>query len=135
MSPCVIKKDGRFFEAVGSPGGSTIITTVLQNFLNAALFDMDIQKATDAARFHHQWLPDQIDYEEGALSSSVLSQLESMGYKLNKRPRSASSTSSEDCPTAPSPATPTNAGPAKPPDIEASKPPCFQASAPPCFQA
>jgi gamma-glutamyltranspeptidase/glutathione hydrolase len=85
MTPTIIKRDGRFYATFGSPGGSTIITTVLQIYLNLTLFNMDIQHAIDAARFHHQWLPDQIDYEDGAFTAEALTALQGMGYTLNRK--------------------------------------------------
>src|SRR5207249_3765220 len=54
MVPTIVKRSGRFWATIGSPGGATIITTVLQVFLNLALFDMNIREAVDAGRFHHQ---------------------------------------------------------------------------------
>ncbi len=82
MTPTIIKKDGRFFATIGSPGGSTILTTVLQVFLNMALFDMNIREAMDAPRFHHQDFPDILDAESDAFSVQVSDQLAEMGYTL-----------------------------------------------------
>ena len=65
----------------GTPGGSTIITSVLQVFLNAAEYDMDLYDAVQAGRFHHQWLPDEIWYEKGKIDSLTLVDLNDMGYK------------------------------------------------------
>lgn len=84
MTPTIVEKDGRFFATIGSPGGSTIITTVLQVFLNLALFDMPLNEAVDSGRFHHQWLPDVVEYEPGAFSPEVLEVLKGMGYKLQE---------------------------------------------------
>jgi len=70
---------------MGSPGGPTIITTVLQIFLNVTLFDMNIREAIDAPRVHHQWLPDLIQHEESALLPEVLSGLKAKGYSLRQR--------------------------------------------------
>ena len=58
MTPTIIEKDRKLFLVLGSPGGSTIITSVFQTILNVILFNMDIQSAVNAPRFHHQWLPD-----------------------------------------------------------------------------
>ena len=63
IMPTIIEKDSKLFMLLGSPGGFTIITSVLQTILNVCEFDMSMQKAIDAARFHHQWLPDKILFE------------------------------------------------------------------------
>lgn len=83
MTPTIVLRDGAFFMTVGSPGGSTIITTVLQVFLNMAVHGMNIRDAIDAGRVHHQWLPDEISYERNFLAPDVLQALEAMGYKLS----------------------------------------------------
>ena len=67
---------------VGSPGGSIIITTVLQVILNCIDFDMNIREAIEAPRIHHQWLPDSLYYESGALTEDVKTELTQMGYNL-----------------------------------------------------
>jgi gamma-glutamyltranspeptidase / glutathione hydrolase len=85
MTPTIIEKDGKLFMVVGTPGGSTIITSVLQTILNVIDFKMDMQNAVAAKRFHHQWLPDQISYEEGAFSPELLRDLGKIGHKLSKR--------------------------------------------------
>jgi len=85
MTPTIVRRDGELFLAVGSPGGSTIITTVLQIFLNVALWEMDLDAAIDAGRFHHQWLPDRVYAEDGALADEVRQQLEAWGYELAER--------------------------------------------------
>ena len=64
MTPTIILKDGSPYLILGSPGGSTILTVVLQVILNCIDFKMDIQEAINQPRIHHQWLPDQIDFEE-----------------------------------------------------------------------
>ncbi len=69
MSPTIVTKDGKTFMVLGSPGGSRIITIVVQTLLNAIDHGMDIQMAVDAARVHHQWLPDEIAAEPFALSA------------------------------------------------------------------
>lgn len=81
MTPTIVEKDGKFWMSVGTPGGSTIITSVLQTILNVYEFDMDMQQAVDAPRFHHQWLPDQILFEPDSFSSKMLDSLEAKGYK------------------------------------------------------
>ena len=71
MTPTIVRRDGEFLLTVGSPGGSTIITTVLQIFLNVTLWGMDLGPAIDAGRFHHQWLPDRVFVEPDALTDEV----------------------------------------------------------------
>lgn len=85
MTPAIVEKHGKLFLVVGSPGGSTIPTTVFQVIVNVIDFGMDIQQAVDAGRFHHQWLPDWISYENGAIDSLTLSALTGMGYELKIR--------------------------------------------------
>ena len=63
MSPTIIAKDGKLFMVTGTPGGRTIINTVLMTILNVIDFGMNAQEAVDAGRIHHQWLPDRISYE------------------------------------------------------------------------
>jgi gamma-glutamyltranspeptidase/glutathione hydrolase len=85
MTPAIVEKHGKLFLVVGSPGGSTIPTTVFQVIVNVIDFGMDIQQAVDAGRFHHQWLPDWIIYENGAIDSLTLAALSGMGYELKIR--------------------------------------------------
>lgn len=86
MTPTIITKESKPVLILGSPGGSTIPTAVLQVFLNYIDFKMDIQEAVNAPRIHHQWLPDQIDYEEFGLTKDVIENLLNRGQKLgNKR--------------------------------------------------
>lgn len=85
MTPTIIEKQGKLYMVVGTPGGSTIITSVFQTILNVVDFKMNMQQAVEAPRFHHQWLPDQIDVEKGAISTSVREQLIQKGYILNPR--------------------------------------------------
>ncbi len=80
MTPTIILKDENPFMIVGSPGGSTISTIVLQVILNALDFKMDVQQAVDMPRIHHQWLPDRIDHERFALVLDVINALKKMGY-------------------------------------------------------
>ncbi|HEX8284598.1 MAG TPA: gamma-glutamyltransferase [Pyrinomonadaceae bacterium] len=88
MTPTfVLRKDGTLWFAVGSPGGPTIINTVLQVITNVVDFDMNIQQAVDAPRIHHQWLPDEIVYEPFGLSADTFRALESRGHRLAERPR------------------------------------------------
>lgn len=85
MTPSIILKDNKPFLILGTPGGSTIITTVLQNFLNVTLHDMTIKEAVDAPRFHSQWMPDLIEYEKNSLSKKIIKQLKEMGHSLDLR--------------------------------------------------
>ncbi|HEX8557715.1 MAG TPA: gamma-glutamyltransferase [Pyrinomonadaceae bacterium] len=88
MTPTlVLRKDGSLWFAVGSPGGPTIINTVLQVIVNVVDFDMNIQQAIDAPRIHHQWLPDEITYEPYGLSADTSRALEARGHRLAPRPR------------------------------------------------
>lgn len=82
MTPTIVEKDGALFMVVGSPGGSTIPTTVFQVLVDVIDYGMDIQDAVDAGRFHHQWLPDWINYESKAIDSLTAAQLTTMGHKL-----------------------------------------------------
>lgn len=85
MTPTIVLKNDKLFLVVGTPGGSTIITSVFQVFLNIAEFDMTAGEAVSAKRFHHQWLPDQIFIEENTFDSLKIRNLESMGHKLKTR--------------------------------------------------
>ncbi|MBX2926621.1 MAG: gamma-glutamyltransferase [Saprospiraceae bacterium] len=82
MTPTIVEKDGELFMVLGAPGGSTIITAVFQVLLNVVAFNLDLESAVNAGRFHHQWLPDHILVEEGALSPEVRKGLEDMGHSL-----------------------------------------------------
>ncbi len=84
MSPTIVLKDGKPFLATGSPGGSHIITTVLQVILNVIDHRMNIADATNAPRVHHQWLPDVLRIEEG-ISPDTQRLLEAMGHKVEVR--------------------------------------------------
>jgi len=83
MTPSIVAKDGKLVAVVGSPGGRTIINTVLQVVLNVIDFGMDIQEAVTASRVHHQWLPDRIRVEEGGASDFTVTQLEAMGHTVS----------------------------------------------------
>tara|TARA_Y100000994_G_C15701517_1_gene445268 strand:+ start:3798 stop:5441 length:1644 start_codon:yes stop_codon:yes gene_type:complete len=85
MTPTIIEKNNNLFLVLGSPGGSTIITSVFQTILNLILFDMDIQSAVDMPRFHHQWKPDNIYIEKELYSDSLLQILSNMGHKIITR--------------------------------------------------
>ena len=83
MTPTIIEKDGELYMSVGTPGGSTIITSVLQTILNVHEFGLTMQEAVDAPRFHNQWLPDEIRMEPNAFDPSLIKQLEAKGYSIN----------------------------------------------------
>lgn len=85
MTPTIVERDAKLWMVLGSPGGSTIITSVLQTILNVREFDMTMQQAVDAARFHHQWLPDDIMFEPGRFDRSSLDQLTSKGYMVTEQ--------------------------------------------------
>lgn len=82
MTPTIVEKDGKFLMAVGTPGGSTIITSVFQTIVNVVEHKMNMQQAVNALKFHHQWLPDRIIYERGAFTEKTLQTLLSKGYKM-----------------------------------------------------
>jgi gamma-glutamyltranspeptidase/glutathione hydrolase len=82
MTPTILARDGRLFMVTGTPGGRTIINTVLLTILNVVDFGMNAQDAVDAPRFHHQWLPDRILYERNGLSADTLALLSSRGHQL-----------------------------------------------------
>ena len=84
MSPTVIFKDGKPFMVVGTPGGTTIITSVLQSIINVIDYGMNAHDAVNEPKFHHQWLPDQVDVEK-AFPADVRKQLEDMGYCVIER--------------------------------------------------
>ena len=85
MTPTIVLKDGRLFMVTGSPGGSTIISTVLESILNTVDFGMNIQQAVDAPRVHHQWLPDNVSVEPGYLTPETKIALEAMGHTFKER--------------------------------------------------
>ncbi len=85
MTPTILEKNGDLFMVLGTPGGSTIITSVFQTILNAIEFDMGMQSAVNAKRFHHQWLPDEVVVEKGGMDSLVRTKLEKKGYKFRER--------------------------------------------------
>ena len=85
MTPTIVEKNGKLFMVVGTPGGSTIITSVLQTILNVYEFNMTMQQAVDAPRFHHQWLPDEITFEPNSFAKDVINQLKGKGYFINEK--------------------------------------------------
>lgn len=86
MTPTIIEKNGALFMVVGTPGGSTIITSVLQTVLNVTEFNMSMQEAVDAPRFHHQWLPDEVIFEPKSFSKEIIKNLQSKDYRINQKP-------------------------------------------------
>ena len=86
MTPSIILKNNKPSLIVGTPGGSTIITSVLQTILNVYEFDMSVQEAVNAARFHHQWLPDVVIFEEGIVDKEKDSILKSKSYYVISLP-------------------------------------------------
>lgn len=85
MTPTIVTENGRLRLAVGSPGGSTIITTVLQIVLNVLVYDMDAQRAVSAPRIHHQWLPDRLLVESWGLDTLTLEELRRRGHQIEER--------------------------------------------------
>lgn len=85
MTPTIVEKNGKLFMVLGTPGGSTIITSVLQIFLNVAEFGMSMQQAVDAPRFHHQWLPDVVTVEPDGFDATTLENLMYKGYQINQK--------------------------------------------------
>ena len=87
MTPTILLKDGQLFLVLGAPGGSTIITAVLQVIVNVVDFGMNVQDAIDFPRVHHQWKPDELDFEPG-VSPDTVKLLQNMGYTVDTaRPR------------------------------------------------
>jgi gamma-glutamyltranspeptidase/glutathione hydrolase len=84
MTPTIVEKDGKLSMIVGTPGGSTIITSVLQTILNVYEFGMDMQEAVSAARFHHQWLPDVVILEPKQFDSLLIQKLQVKGYDIKE---------------------------------------------------
>ena len=85
MTPTIIEKDNKPYLIVGTPGGSTIITSVFQTILNVIDFNMGMQEAVDAKRFHHQWLPDALIIEKNTLEDNVRENLNNLGHKIIER--------------------------------------------------
>ena len=84
MTPTILAKDGDLSMVIGSPGGRTIISTVLLNILNVVDFKMNIQDAIDFPRFHHQWLPDRISYEKNGISPDTVALLKQRGHTVEE---------------------------------------------------
>ena len=86
MTPTIVLRRGQVFAVLGTPGGSTIITSVMQVLLNLINYHMSPLTAVSLSRFHHQWYPDVIFYEPFGLGLETRQQLEKLGYKLKLRP-------------------------------------------------
>lgn len=84
MTPTIVEKDGKLWLVVGTPGGSTIITAVAQTILNTYEFDMSMQEAVNAPRFHHQWLPDMVIFEPEGFPETLKDEMKSKGYIINE---------------------------------------------------
>lgn len=86
MSPTIVMRDREPVLIIGTPGGSTIITTVFQVIMNVMEFDMPLQEAIDAGRIHHQWQPDFVVYEEGKISGKSINDMSSLGHVMIPKP-------------------------------------------------
>lgn len=84
MTPTIVVREGSLYMVVGTPGGSTIINSVAQTILNVHEFNMSMQDAVDAPRFHHQWLPDEIVFEGEGFSEELKQELEAKGHTINR---------------------------------------------------
>ncbi|GAB3909089.1 gamma-glutamyltransferase [Larkinella knui] len=84
MTPTIVEQAGKLYMVVGTPGGSTIITSVYQTILNVLEHGMTMQQSVNALKFHHQWLPDNTLFENGAFSDETIQKLQSRGYKLEQ---------------------------------------------------
>ena len=84
MTPSLVEKNGKLWMVLGSPGGSTIITSVLQNILNVYEFKMGMQESVSQPRFHHQWLPDEVLLENKGFDDTIMQELQQKGYLLKK---------------------------------------------------
>lgn len=84
MTPTIVKKDGEPYLVLGAPGGSTIITAVLQVLLNKTVYGQDLETAVNACRTHHQWLPDRILVEKGCLTDEIRNALTDKGHQLDE---------------------------------------------------
>ncbi|MEL0645199.1 gamma-glutamyltransferase [Olleya sp. Ti.3.14] len=85
MTPTIVEKNDKLYMTLGTPGGSTIITSVMQTILNVHEYDMTMQEAVNAPRFHHQWLPDQIRMEPNSFSKDLVNQLQQKGYTITEK--------------------------------------------------
>ena len=85
MTPTIVEKDNELYLVVGTPGGSTIITSVFQTILNVYEHGMDMQAAVNAARFHHQWLPDIVVFEPDSFNEDVVKALQDKGHSIEAK--------------------------------------------------
>ncbi|QSB28745.1 gamma-glutamyltransferase [Flavobacterium sp. CLA17] len=85
MTPTIVEKNDKLFMVVGTPGGSTIITSVLQTILNVYEYNLSMQDAVNAPRFHHQWLPDLINFEPDTFDAKTIEKLKSKNYLINEK--------------------------------------------------
>lgn len=85
MTPTIIEKNGKLLMVVGTPGGSTIITSVYQTILNVLEHGMTMQQAVNALKFHHQWLPDKTTFEANAFSADAIKKLQDKGYVIEQQ--------------------------------------------------
>ena len=83
MTPTIVEKENRLFMTLGSPGGSRIITSVLQTILNVHEFNMNMNEAVNSPRFHHQWMPDIIQIEPNSFNSKLIEALRLFGYNID----------------------------------------------------
>ncbi|NND11671.1 MAG: gamma-glutamyltransferase, partial [Flavobacteriaceae bacterium] len=84
MTPTLVEKDDEFWMTVGTPGGSTIITSVFQTILNVYEYKMTMNDAVNAPRFHHQWLPDVVVFEPNSFPRETIKDLQDKGYQTNE---------------------------------------------------
>jgi len=85
MTPTIVEKDGKLLMVVGTPGGSTIITSVYQTILNVTDHKMSMQQAVNALKFHHQWLPDRTVFEPNAITENAAKNLRNKGYEIDQQ--------------------------------------------------
>ena len=85
MTPTIVEKNGELYMVVGTPGGSTIITSVFQTILNVYEHGMEMQAAVDAPRFHHQWLPDIVVLEPDTFDETTVQELQAKGHTIEAK--------------------------------------------------
>jgi len=85
MTPTIVEKNGKLWMVVGTPGGSTIITSVLQTILNVHEFNFGMQEAVNQPRFHHQWLPDIVMFEPQKFNKKTVRELTELGYIIDEK--------------------------------------------------
>jgi len=85
MTPTIVEKNGKLFMVLGTPGGSTIITSVLQTILNVYEYKFSMQEAVNAPRFHHQWLPDLVTFEPNTFEDKTIDTLKAKGYLISEK--------------------------------------------------